>query len=418
MALGGADGISTEIQGRTIHHYDGNAYEGLAKGNIGNYGALTRTEELVLTDGIVSEAYPSGSNPPDTNGAPNYLTSDSPSWPAEYPTDFENRIDGLDGRAGYTYEAGDGEYYVDSTRNRRDFQDGSVSTSLGVVTGREDPLGNETTIEWDSTYTMLPTKVTDPAGLVREASYDMRTLKPEKVTSPNDNRTKFAYTPLGLVSKKAVMGKASESKGDTLTDPGTSFTYDFDAFDTNSEPVSVRTTRRVHHVNNSYGPSDPGETIETVEYSDGYGRVVQTRVQAEELDFGDAGLGESSVGNASGSSPSTTPRVRVTGWKRYDNKGNVVEKWEPFFDTGWSFNDVSGSESGESIRMHYDGRGACVQDGAAGRRYGDRRVRCAGYDRVARSVEAGGLRADAVGAVHLRRERQRRADEYRRCDRE
>ena len=43
-------------------------------------------------------------------------------------------------------------------------------------------------------------------------------------------------------------------------------------------------------------------------------------------------------------SPSTTPRVRVTGRKRYDNKGNVVEKWEPFFDTGWSFDDVSGSE--------------------------------------------------------------------------
>ncbi len=29
--------------------------------------------------------------------------------------------------------------------------------------------------------------------------------------------------------------------------------------------------------------------------------------------------------------------VVVSGWQMYDNKGRVVEKYEPFFDQGWDF---------------------------------------------------------------------------------
>jgi len=199
--------------------------------------------------------------------------------------------------AGYTYDSTEGRYYVEADRKRHYFQDSNVSTTKGLVTGRKDPLGHETEIQWDTTYSFLPTQVTDPAGMIRQADYEMRTFKPKEVTDPNGNRITVNYTPLGLIAKKARMGKASETKGDTLSDPGRSFTYDFGAFDATGEPVSVTTTERVHHVNASYSPADPGETIETVEYSDGMGRTVQTRVQAEDLDFGEAGLTRSSVGD-------------------------------------------------------------------------------------------------------------------------
>jgi uncharacterized protein YndB with AHSA1/START domain len=80
------------------------------------------------------------------------------------------------------------------------------------------------------------------------------------------------------------------------------FTYDFRASGRSGEPVSVRTTEQVHHTNASYSPIDPGETIETIENSDGMGRTVQNRVHAEDLDFRETGLTRSTVGHDIGSS--------------------------------------------------------------------------------------------------------------------
>jgi hypothetical protein len=91
----------------------------------------------------------------------------------------------------------------------------------------------------------------------------------------------------------------STTEEDTLSEPGRLFTYDFGAYDPSGEPVSVKTTEQVHHVHSPCNPTDPGETVE---YSDGMGRTVQTGVQAEELDFGEAGPTRSTVGDAVGSS--------------------------------------------------------------------------------------------------------------------
>ncbi len=125
-----------------------------------------------------------------------------------------------------------------------------------------------------------------------------------EVTDVNDSRVQLAYTPLGLVDKQAVMGKTTETVGDTLTTPGTRRTYDLLAFAERGEPVSVTTEQRVYHVQDTDIPSgaDANETIQSVEYSDGFGRLIQTRAQAEDLDFGTAGLTRSSVGDATGTS--------------------------------------------------------------------------------------------------------------------
>jgi hypothetical protein len=48
------------VQAHTRNYYDGNGFEGLALGSIGVYGAMVRAEQLVLTDDIIDEAYPSG----------------------------------------------------------------------------------------------------------------------------------------------------------------------------------------------------------------------------------------------------------------------------------------------------------------------------------------------------------------------
>ena len=187
-----------------------------------------------------------------------------------------------------------------TARRKYDFHD-PPSTGRGLVVVERDPLGRDTEIAYDD-FGLMPVEVTDPAGLVTEASYDYRLFQPLEVTDPNGNRTAFAYTPAGLVAATAVMGKTSESVGDTLEDPGVTFTYDLFAFVDRAEPVSVRTTRRIHHVHDTdVAEPERHETIETVEYSDGFGRLLQTRTQAEDVVFGSDAFGDAGLPAAQGS---------------------------------------------------------------------------------------------------------------------
>ncbi len=352
--------VSWSLQGLSRHYYDGDAYVGEEHGKIGDYGALTRSKQLILTDDILAEAYPDGTEEPDS-GIPVYLDHDDPGdpndlkWSSDYPDEFQGRIDALEGRAGYVYDGGEGHFFVTTARKKRDYHDDPNGEGRGLLLGTKDPLGEETVITYD-TFDLLPLEVTDPLGMKTKATHNYRVFQPAQVTDPNGNRSQFAFSPLGLVEAKAIMGREGENEGDTLEDPGVEFEYDFTAFDDSGDPVSVTTTTRVYHVNDSEVPSgaDPNETITQVEYSDGFGRVIQSRIQAEELDYGDAGLTMESVGDAQ--ADSSSERVRVTGWERYNNKGEIVEKWEPFFSTGFDFEDVSESPEGQSIQKFYDAR--------------------------------------------------------------
>ena len=205
-----------------------------------------------------------------------------------------------------------------------------------------DPLGNDTTMAYDRPYHLLPVQVTDAVGLTTSAEHDYRVLQPRMVTDANGNRRAVSFSPLGLVTATAVMGKEGEQAGDTLEAPGSRLEYDFFAFVNRQQPVFVRSIVREHHVTETDVPlPERDETIETVEYSDGFGRLLQTRTQAEDVLFGDPHFGggvlsadqSSATGDAVGRrrAAGDPPNVIVSGWQVYDNKGRVVEKYEPFF---------------------------------------------------------------------------------------
>jgi RHS repeat-associated protein len=54
-------------------------------------------------------------------------------------------------------------------------------------------------------------------------------------------------------------------------------------------------------------------------------------------------------------------RVVVSGWQVYDNKGRVVEKYEPFFDTGWNYQPEEQARRGRRMAMFYDPRGQPIR---------------------------------------------------------
>ncbi|WP_156119623.1 SpvB/TcaC N-terminal domain-containing protein [Leptolyngbya sp. KIOST-1] len=364
-----------KLIGQTLNFYDGEAFLGCDEGCIEQFGALVRSESLVLTEAILDEAYPTGTTLPDTTGRPIYLTDEIPVWTTDYPDRFQRLVT----RAGYRYRLGvDGVgegYFVATEQRQYDFQ--RFGQGRGLVTATRDPLGHETTITYDSPYQLLPEKVKDPVELETEAKYNYRVLQPERVIDPNGNVTEFKFSPLGLLTETWVKGKGNH-EGDQ-TRPSTRLDYDFLAFEKsppgNREPIFVRTMRHIHHDTETNIPLPKrDETIESRDYSDGFGRLLQTRTQGETVRFGDAvfGGGESVLpaDQAAGFGAAVVgienldaakPNVVVSGWQIYDNKGRVVEKYEPFFSTGWEYAPPVDRELEQKVTMFYDPRGQVIR---------------------------------------------------------
>lgn len=353
------------IIGHAVNSYDGPAYTGKPIGKLENYGAPTRSESLVFTDDILDNAYASL--------RPGYLGG-SATLPAGAPANFGANHGYIKKTSSTGYVPG---YYVVSKQQKYDFQDSSITKPRGLVLAMRDPLGNESKVTVYA-YDLLPLSVKDPIGLEIKAEYNYRVLQPFKVIEPNGNFSIVKFSPLGLVTATWVKGKNGE--GDQ-THPSARLEYDFLAFANsksidpdNPEPVYVHTIRRCHH-DTEIGV-DPGElnrTIESREYSDGFGRLIQTRTQGEEVRFGDSTLGggeavlpamqdDGSGGAITGQeNPSESDlNVVVSGWQIFDNKGRVVEKYEPFFDEGWEFQHKDDAMKGEHASMYYDPRGQVI----------------------------------------------------------
>ena len=360
--------IAGEVIGQTISFYDGAAYTGLLFGELGKHGMMVRSEQLMVTEQVLSAAY--GTLP---SGVPPYFSAGGPPvWTADYPQEFRNL---LPAAAGYVYRPGDPNtpyqkgYYAVTGRKHYDFQNNAEQKGRGLLIGQRDTLGHESTIVYDDPFSLLPVEVKDAAKLITKAEYNYRLLRPRIITDANGNRGLITYTPLGLPASVATMGKVTETVGDTEAVPGITYTYNF-----SSLPISVRTTKRVFHVSDtSVDPAIKDQTIDTVEYSDGFGRVVQTRTRAEELLFGDPVFGGGVV-PANQTDPNTqtpvvgrlnsdsqNPNVTVSGWQLYDNKGRITRKFEPFFSVGWQYSAPTPAQLGQSSRLFHDPRGNLVR---------------------------------------------------------
>ena len=360
------DAVSRRLTGCSLNFYDGPAFEGLPYGHLGDYGLISRTESLVFTEEILERAHP--------EGIPPYFTaSDLIAWPDEYPLEFRET---LPPRGGYVFHEGDDVFergfYAASLQQRFDVQQSADGTGRGLRTGMRDPLGRETVVEHDS-FDLFPLRLTNAVGAVTAFTYDYRVMQPTSLTDANGNRTRVGFTPMGLPAWTAISGKDGEAVGDSLDAPSTRHVYDLFAWTDpqRRQPISVRTVRRVHHVHDAGVPiAQRDDTIEAVEYSDGFGRLLQTRSQSDDVIFGSPSFGGAVLpGDFSSPNPpavgdaasADVVRVLVSGWKTYDNKGRVVEAYESFFSNGFAYAPPGVEHLGEKLRLFYDPRGQLVR---------------------------------------------------------
>jgi RHS repeat-associated protein len=361
---GVVDGTAqTQLIGHEATCYDGEPFTGLPLGQLGDRALATRVERLVHTPASLAAAYRAGDAPDTSPQLPPQLTGGP--WPAEYPAAYS---DGAPALGGYVRRGGDGfndGWYAYGPRKRHG--------PRGQVLAERDALGNETAVKLDD-YDLLPVVVIDPAGLTTTATYDYRVLKAAEAQDANGNRTAYAYTPLGLVESIAVMGKLGEEAGDTPEQPGTVYEYGLTAFDDSPpdapEPIWVHTTKRtlfrwqivddererrrkaglppltdadiVALFPNGEREEYPERFVQTREYSDGFGRLLQTRAQAAALTCDDVGLPGSIGGKPGDAVLAENPggaamRTVVSGWQTYDEKGHVLERYEPYLDDGWEY---------------------------------------------------------------------------------
>jgi RHS repeat-associated protein len=199
---------------------------------------------------------------------------------------------------------------------------------------------------------------------------DYRVLQPRCIMDPNRNRSQVAVDVLGMVVGSAALGKPEENLGDSLEGFVPELTesellihlanpldnphgilgratsrmiYDLFAYhrskdSPNPQPsVVYAITRETHDAD--LQPGQQTKVQHAFSYSDGFGREIQKKMQAEPGAVVDGG-------------PVVQARWVATGWTIFNNKGKPVRQYEPFFTATHGFE--FGIEVGVSPVLFYD----------------------------------------------------------------
>jgi RHS repeat-associated protein len=244
-----------------------------------------------------------------------------------------------------------------------------------------DPFGSVASIDYDA-YDLLVVETRDALGntvtagerdldgrITRQGN-DYRVLQPWLVMDANRNRAAVAFDALGMVVGTAVMGKPEEHAGDSLVGfvadlsegtidehlraplehpheilQGATTRLVYDVFgywrtrgDAQPQPAVVYTLARETH-EADLRPGERTRVQHDFSYSDGFGRVIQRKAQAEPGPIGKDGA-------------VVCPRWVGSGWTIFDDKGNPVRQYEPFFSDTHRFE--FGRAEGVSTVLFYD----------------------------------------------------------------
>jgi RHS repeat-associated protein len=307
-------------------------------------------------------------------------------------------------RGGYVDFDGDGRWWIPSGRVFFHPDDSATpAVELVEATGHFflprrflNPFAHSSFVDYAND--LLPAKTRDALDNTVEALYDYRVLQAKQLTDPNGNRSFVAFDAFGLTVATAVGGKLNESVGDSLEDfldfdadlalsqlqnflvnprdaaqaasllkSATSrVVYDLDRYRRCGEPPFAATLARETHVSDPL-PSEGLRIQVGFGYSDGFGRELQSKIQAAPgeapvraanatLPSGDISSGPLTLDN-NGVPVSGSLNSRWVGKGRtvFNNKGKPVKQYEPFFsDTHLYEAEPEMTDTGVTPILFYD----------------------------------------------------------------
>lgn len=206
-----------------------------------------------------------------------------------------------------------------------------------------DPFSHETQYEYDD-YNLVVKKVTDPVGNQSEITQiNYQLLAPQQIKDPNGNYAEVRFDPLGQVIVTSHYGKEGGKRvgfkalddynlpsditlESILKNPekylqgaASFFYYNPWSWMKNQIPVHALTLGAEHY------PDEPqaSERIQiSLAYSDGFGRSLQSKLKVREQ--------KTEIASPTPSSENSE-RWLTSGAVRYNNKGNLIKQYEPFF---------------------------------------------------------------------------------------
>lgn len=242
----------------------------------------------------------------------------------------------------------------------------------------EDNFGKLTKVFYDSDKLFIQRTIDAVGNEAHLDAFNYRIGAPYLVRDLNNNRQAVRFDALGQVTHTFVMGKATEFKGDKFDDaqvelsvndqPGSLLEYDFRYYTSNGLlPNRVKTSLREYHYYQHLQPGDItggpaawltallNNTLDNTahtepvvkwqhsySYTNGSAKEVLRKIQAEPGLAPQRDAQGKLVLDAQGKVQlaDTSPAIRWTGSGRtiYNNKGNAVKQYEPFFDSTPEYN--------------------------------------------------------------------------------
>jgi RHS repeat-associated protein len=291
-----------------VEYYGDDATTPVPVGQFGMQGLMRQQRRMVMTEGLVTQVFPAA---------------------------VDNSVLTTDG--GYLHY--DGGYWIGSA-----IAEYSAATFFSAHRFT-DAWGGLTRIDYDA-YAQFPRRVHNALGQIVEARYDYRVLSPQQVTDVNANTSFVTYDARGLVYEVTVTGANGE--GDTLATPSSHFETHIEDFAVTGAPSFVYARVREQHGGAAFQ--------ESYLYCDGSSRELMRK---QKSDPGPA-LQVDGAGNVI--TVQTTDRWLASGRTVYDNKGNTIKKYEPYYAVGSDYEtEVVLTHFGVTTIAHYDAVGRLVR---------------------------------------------------------
>ncbi|MDT7808809.1 MAG: hypothetical protein QOJ70_2622 [Acidobacteriota bacterium] len=337
----------------------------LALGTLESLALGFNIYRLAFTPGLIAAVY----RRPQLNQPPENLLPDT--------------VAVLQNEGGYVDLDGDGHWWIPSGQVFY-HPDENATPAQELVHARahfflsqryRDPFLNNIFVSYDKDangleYDLLTSSVRDSVGNEVSGQNNYRVLQPQLLIDANGNRSTAAFDALGMVVGTAVMGKEGENVGDSLDDfaadldeqtiiahlsdplaapldilngASARVVYDLERYQRTSgsntpQPNVVYTLARETHASNLI-PGEATRVQHSFSYSDGFGREIQKKIQAE-------------PGLVNAGDPPSSPRWIGSGWTIFNNKNRPVRKYEPFFSATHEFEFAS--VTGVSPVLFYD----------------------------------------------------------------